>query len=80
MKRDKKYWQLCDVCYQLIFANQLGEGSHKCPELLKAKRDAELDMIMDEELKTWDESLRRFWDKPSVKFEQYMLEREKDGS
>ena len=75
----KKYWQICDVCFQLKFANTQGQGAHRCPDILRAKRDAELDMAVDQQMTTWEESLQGFWDHPKVKFEQYLLEQERDA-
>ena len=41
-----------------------------------ARREAELDMILEEETAEWDTQVDEFWSKPIVKFEQWRLENE----
>ncbi len=75
-KKQRKSWKLCDVCYQLIYVDDVGTGTHRCPEVMRAKREAELDMILDEELSDWDMLVESFWKRKDVKFEQYLLRRD----
>ena len=73
-KKQVKNWQICEVCYQLVFALNGNMDHHVCPELMRAKRDAELDMIIDEETRNWDKAISKFWNRSDVKFEQFLLE------
>ena len=76
MKKDRKRWRLCDVCYQLIFTTGLNQGNHRCPDELRAKREAELDMIIFDEMEEWDVAVEKFWNLPQIQFEQYLLDKD----
>lgn len=69
---------MCDTCYQLVYTAGPGTGNHHCPEAIRAKQDAELDMIVEAELSTWDHDVKQFWNSRDVKFWQYMLD--EDGT
>ncbi len=63
----QRHWNLCSECSLLIFAEE-GIGQHICHEKIRAKRDAELDMVVDEELSTWNQDLKKFWQSDDVRF------------
>lgn len=75
-RKHKKTWKLCPSCFEMIYA--VGLGNHLCPEKVEAKKVAELNMVIDEELASWEEEVRDFWKSKDVKFMQYMLDQEKD--
>lgn len=68
-----KKWTSCQMCHQLVFSSY-GVGNHVCPTEARAKKDAELDMVIGEELLTWERDLRKFWNSKDVKFAQHLLE------
>lgn len=76
MRKQYSKWQLCPVCYQLIFVRGYKTGNHVCPEAMVARREAELDMILEEETAEWSKQVDAFWSKPVVQFEQFLLEME----
>jgi hypothetical protein len=49
-------------------------GNHQCSKPLLAKRDAELDMVVDAEISTWDHDVKEFWNSSDVKFWEYLIE------
>lgn len=65
------------MCHQLIFS-VYGSGDHVCPSEAKAKKEAEIDMVIDEELSTWNHDLKKFWNDPRTKFYSYLTERERE--
>lgn len=76
MKKQRNKWQNCPICYQLIFVRGASSGKHVCPEAMTVKREIELDTIIEEETVNWTKQVEAFWDKPEVKFEQYLLEQD----
>lgn len=65
------------MCHQLIFSLK-GLGNHQCPPEARAKKEAELDMVIEEELSTWNADLKKFWNDPRTKFYKYLAEQERD--
>lgn len=61
------------MCHQLVFSSY-GVGNHVCPEEARAKKDAELDMVIGEELSTWERDLRQFWKSKDIRFAQHLLD------
>lgn len=76
MKATRRSWNLCPTCKFLVF--EKGLGSHKCPHKVKAKLDAELDMFMDDVLRTWDKDVQKFWNSKDVQFYEWEIEKQKD--
>lgn len=72
-KVPKKKWNLCPSCGMMTYSNQ-GLGNHRCPAKVRAKLDAQLDMIINEETSIWDADLRAFWNSNDVKFTQWLIE------
>jgi acetyl-CoA carboxylase beta subunit len=70
-----KKWRLCPSCKTMIFSTNL--SSHRCPDKIRAKQEAELDMVIDAELSTWDEDVQKFWKSKDVKFYQWTVENER---
>lgn len=68
-----KKWTTCQMCHQLVFSSY-GTGNHVCPEEARARKDAELDMVIDEELTTWDFDQKVFWKSKDVQFTQHLLD------
>ena len=68
-----KRWTSCPMCHQLVFSSY-GVGNHVCPDNARAKKDAELDMVIYEELSTWDRDLRKFWKSNDILFTQHLLD------
>lgn len=73
MQKNTHKWTTCLMCHQLVFA-QYGTGNHVCPPEARAKKEAELDMVIHEELSTWERDLKKFWKSNDVQFSQYLLE------
>lgn len=73
----KKRWKSCPTCYQLVFTAAIDMGNHICPETILAKHEAELDMVIYEELSTWDADVEKFWNSKDVKFWNYLLRTKK---
>lgn len=71
MQANKKHWGLCPECGLMVFAIRNSEP-HRCPEKILAKRDAELDMVVAEEMSTWDVDFKKFWNSNDVKFWEYV--------
>lgn len=71
-KRHNK-WGTCLMCHQLTF-----DQTHRCPEEALAKKDAELDMVIDAELSTWSSDLKKFWNSNDVKFYEWVAENERN--
>ena len=72
-RKPHKKWTACQTCHQLVFADR-GVGNHTCPVEAVAKKEAELDMVIDEELSTWDYDVKVFWKSRDVKFTQHLLD------
>ena len=74
MKANKnRRWVMCPTCKCLKFATDLAK--HKCNEKVLAKLDVDLDMVVDEEMTTWDKDVRNFWNSKDVKYMQWRLEK-----
>jgi len=78
--KESKWWRACPSCHQLVYTTGFGIGNHACPPKAVAKRDAELDMVVEEELSTWNADLERFWNSSDVKFMEYIIQEKKDGN
>jgi hypothetical protein len=76
-KTRKKKWGACPDCAQLVYAAVGTLGNHVCPEKLIARKEAELDIVIDAELSTWDADVKKFWRSKDVKFYQHLLKEEK---
>lgn len=76
MKRQKAYkrWIMCDTCFQLVYTAGPGTGNHRCPDIIRARHDAELDMVIEAELSTWEHDVKEFWNSRDVMFWQYQLD------
>jgi hypothetical protein len=68
----RKHWQNCPVCHQDVFT--IDFSNHKCPDKVKARREAELDMVVDEEMSTWEQDLKKFWNSNDTKFHEWLVE------
>lgn len=74
-KRRKKYrWAECPSCHMLIFTEANTLGKHRCNKRVLDKKDAELDAVIDTELSTWDEDVKKFWKDNRTKFDEYLAE------
>lgn len=61
------------MCHQLVLSAYV-VGNHRCPPEARAKKEAELDMVIDEELSTWDRDVKKFWKSKDVRFTQHLLD------
>lgn len=77
-QKSRKRWLMCETCYQLVYTAGPGTGQHMCPDIIRARMDAELDMVMEAELSTWEHDLKEFWDSRDVKFWQFQLENKRE--
>lgn len=73
MQKSKKRWSLCPTCFQLIYTNVNTLGQHRCPDPIRAKHAAELDMAVDDAFENWDKDVEKFWKSKDVKFWTYLL-------
>lgn len=71
MKKTRKHWNACPTCKLLIYTSG-GLGNHNCPEKINARLSAELDMVVSEEMSTFDEEATKFWKSPEVRFMAYL--------
>jgi hypothetical protein len=76
-RKKKKRWTLCPACHQMIFVEVNSLGNHTCAPEVRAKKDAELDAVIDETLTTWDRDLKKFWRDRDVRFTQFLLRKGK---
>jgi creatinine amidohydrolase/Fe(II)-dependent formamide hydrolase-like protein len=72
-RKPVRKWTACSTCHQLVFVNGHTDN-HVCPTAAVAKKEAELDMIIDDELTSWDYDLKVFWKSRDVKFTQHLLD------
>ena len=77
MEKSKKLWQECPSCHMVIFSDINGQGAHRCPDTALAKKEAELDMVIDEELSTWDNDVKKFWKSKDVKFYGWLADNDR---
>lgn len=63
-------WVSCQMCHQL--RQQYDE--HSCPPAARAKKEAELDIVISEELESWNYDQRVFWKSKDVRFTQHLLD------
>lgn len=70
-RRQYKKWQMCPTCNLLIYTDPT-LGNHVCPEKVRAKMDFELDNVIDAELETWDQDVKKFWKSKDVQFYEYL--------
>lgn len=75
-RREHKKWRLCESCSQMVYAGPT-LGKHVCPASVQAKRDAELDMVIDEELSTWDQDVSKFWNDKRTQFNVWLVEKKR---
>jgi hypothetical protein len=75
-RREPMRWECCPTCFVLVWCRGIAISNHQCCKPLQAKRDAELDMVIDAEFSTWDYEVKKFWDDPRTKFMEYLLEKE----
>lgn len=73
-KRRHHKWTTCVECGLMIFTVD-GLNQHQCTKVLVAKRDAELDMVIHEEMSTWDQEVKKFWKSKDVKFIEWLVKR-----
>lgn len=71
MQAQRKHWKLCPECGLMLFV-ETNTDKHLCPERIRAKKDAELDMVVHEEMSTWDMDIKKFWKSDDVKFWEYV--------
>lgn len=64
-------WLSCQFCHQL---RREFDSNHVCPPEARARKEAELDIIIDEELESWDYDLKIFWKSKDVRFAQHLLD------
>jgi hypothetical protein len=73
-KNESRHWTSCPLCHILIFETE----THKCPSKALAKKDMELDAVVEAELSTWDMDVRKFWKSKDVKFGVWLAEQERN--
>lgn len=76
-QKSQKQWIKCETCFQLVYTAGPGTGHHKCPEAMRAKHEAELDMMVEDLMTSWDEDVEDFWGSRDVQFWSYLLEQRK---
>lgn len=76
-RKRRKRWQECPSCHQLVFAQVNSLGHHRCNDAARAKKEAELDMVIDEELSTWDEDVAKFWKSKDVRFYGWLADNDR---
>lgn len=72
----RKGWATCPLCHILIFESEA--SMHRCPTKALAKKDAELDAVIDEELSTWEDDVKKFWNSKDVKFWIWCADQERN--
>lgn len=70
-RREHKKWKTCPTCHMMVYASNT-LGNHRCPEKVRALRDFELDMVVDAELETWDQDVKKFWKNKDTQFNVWL--------
>lgn len=70
----RKTWNLCPSCHCLVYSVD-GVGNHRCPAKVRARVDAELDIVLEEELSSWNKDVNQFWDENKTHFYEYLAEK-----
>lgn len=69
IKRNR--WELCSFCQQIKL---VAASNHKCPEIVKVKREIEIENVVEQELVMFDIEVDQFWNDPKTKFLEYLAD------